>query len=103
LEDPSNAARASIVAFDSRKDDAERKKRQETMLLCLERCLDDIRSDDRKLIFNFYQGEQRTRIENRRSLADQLGLTSNALNIRACRIRSKLERCVRQCCKGTEL
>jgi hypothetical protein len=37
------------------------------------------------------------KIENRRSLAQTLGITVNALSIRACRIRDKLESCVKKC------
>jgi len=46
------------------------------------------------LILRYYQGEQRAKIENRRALAERLGLTINALRIRASRIRSRLEACV---------
>ena len=37
------------------------------------------------------------KIGNRRALADSLGITINALSIRACRIRDKLEACVKEC------
>jgi len=37
------------------------------------------------------------KIANRRSLAESLGITMNALAIRACRLRDKLAACVRQC------
>jgi hypothetical protein len=52
--------------------------------------------EERFLIVRYYQGTQRSKIENRRALAANLGLTMNALSIRACRIREKLERCMRK-------
>jgi DNA-directed RNA polymerase specialized sigma24 family protein len=65
---------------------------------CLERCLEKLKEGDRTLIVEYYRGEQREKIEHRRNLAVRLGLTINALSIRTCRIRNKLEECVRNCC-----
>ena len=66
-------------------------------LACLERCLDGLASGERELILAYYRGETRDKIEQRRTLAQRLGLTANAVALRACRIRSKLEACVREC------
>jgi RNA polymerase sigma factor (sigma-70 family) len=62
---------------------------------CLEHCLLKLTPDHRELISEYYQGERQAKIEGRRQLAARLGLTMNALTIRACRIREKLEACVR--------
>jgi DNA-directed RNA polymerase specialized sigma24 family protein len=70
---------------------------KETLLNCLERCTSKLESANRVLITRYYIGKERVKIENRRSLAASLGITMNALAIRACRIRDKLEACVRQC------
>jgi DNA-directed RNA polymerase specialized sigma24 family protein len=51
---------------------------------------------DRDLILDYYQGKQRSKIEGRRVLATRLRLSVNALSIKACRIRNKLEVCVRE-------
>ena len=67
---------------------------------CLDRCLQKLTADDRELILEYYQGEQRLRIEHRRRLAARLGMTANALTIRACRLRAKLEACVSACSAG---
>ena len=64
------------------------------LLDSLERCLRQLETRDRELILEYYRGEQRSKIEGRRRLAGQLGLTVNALSIRACRLRDKLEACV---------
>ncbi|HVS81665.1 MAG TPA: hypothetical protein VHE60_08005 [Pyrinomonadaceae bacterium] len=70
---------------------------KEKMLDCLERCANKLEPSNRELITRYYVGRERVKIENRRSLAEELGITMNALAIRACRIRDKLEACVRQC------
>ena len=61
----------------------------------LDRCLLSLSPDHRQLIVEYYRGELHAKIERRRQLAERLGLTMNALSIRACRIREKLEACVR--------
>jgi DNA-directed RNA polymerase specialized sigma24 family protein len=64
---------------------------------CLERCLRKLDGNYRELILEYYRGECREKIERRRQLAGRLGVTLNALSIRACRIRARLEGCVRTC------
>jgi DNA-directed RNA polymerase specialized sigma24 family protein len=68
----------------------------EKMLDYLDRCLEKLAISDRDLILGYYRGELREKIVQRRELAERLGLTINALSIRACRIRDRLEGCVRQ-------
>jgi DNA-directed RNA polymerase specialized sigma24 family protein len=63
---------------------------------CLERCMRNLDPDEIELITGYYQGTQRVKIENRKALAARLGITMNALSIRACRIRDKLETCLRK-------
>ena len=70
---------------------------QEARLDCLDRCLQQLPADDRALILEYYRGEQGVKIARRRELAARFALTANALSIRACRIRSKLEACVTAC------
>lgn len=70
---------------------------KEKMLDCLERCTGKLEPPNREIITQYYIGKERVKIENRRALAERLGITMNALSIRACRIRDRLEDCVRQC------
>jgi DNA-directed RNA polymerase specialized sigma24 family protein len=64
---------------------------------CLGRCLDELPSDGRGLILSYYVSEGRTRIEGRRRLARELGLTESALRNRAQRLRDRLEACIGSC------
>lgn len=91
----------SRESFDEREEQRKRESK-ERMLECLDRCADKLDSRDRKLILRYYFGEERVKIENRRALAKVLDITMNALSIRACRIRDKLELCVRQCLGSNE-
>ncbi|HEU4390269.1 MAG TPA: hypothetical protein VFV34_20875 [Blastocatellia bacterium] len=72
-------------------------ERAELRLECLDGCLQKLDPDNRQLIIEYYRGEQRAKIDSRRGLAERFGITSNALSIRACRIRDRLESCVARC------
>lgn len=78
----------------------EEKEIKEKRLNCLERCTLQLDPNSHKLITRYYVGKDRVKIENRRALAASLDLTMNALAIRACRLRDKLEACVRQCLRA---
>ncbi len=69
----------------------------------LGRCLKKLPAPDQELIIQYYEGDKRAKIEKRSRLAEQFGVTLNALSIRACRIRNKLEECVRKSGAGDEV
>jgi len=71
----------------------------ERRLECLDRCLDELKPEQRELVVDYYRDTRRQKIERRREIAKRLGISMNALGIRACRIRSQLETCVESCRK----
>jgi len=65
---------------------------------CCQKCLAEHFSDkDRNLLIGYYLHEGRARIEHHRTLAEELGVSDNALRIRACRLRAKLEERITEC------
>ena len=64
---------------------------------CLDQCVSKLTSENRELVFQYYQEEKRAKIEHRKHLANRLGIAVNALRIRAHRIRRSLQDCVREC------
>ena len=70
---------------------------REALLVCLDRCLGALPEDERELILDYYHDDRRAKIDGRRARAARLGITPNALAIRACRIRARIERCVSAC------
>ena len=64
---------------------------REQQLQCLERCLNELPPESRHLIQTYYQEEKRAKIDQRQRLAQQLGISANALRLRAHQIRLKLE------------
>ena len=83
--------------FDATLAEADADDRRERLLDCLDRCLQRMDARDRDLIVEYYRGEERAKIECRRGIAARLHVTANALTIRACRIRNRLEACVNAC------
>jgi DNA-directed RNA polymerase specialized sigma24 family protein len=71
--------------------------RQERRLECLDRCLEELKPEQRELVIEYYRDTGREKIERRREMAMRLGISMNALGIRACRIRGTLEACVGAC------
>ncbi|MGH9144040.1 MAG: RNA polymerase sigma factor [Vicinamibacterales bacterium] len=72
-------------------------KVREQRLDCLDRCLQELKPDQRELIVEYYADVRRQKIERRREMAARLGITMNALGIRAFRIRDNLMACVEGC------
>lgn len=64
---------------------------------CLLHCVGGLSSDHRELVLQYYREEKRAKIDNRKHLADRLGIALNALRIRAYRIRLGLQKCVEEC------
>lgn len=71
----------------------------ERRLDCLDRCVADLSDENRKCVLEFNSLSGRARINNRKNIADESGITQNALRIRAHRIRKTLRKCVEACLK----
>lgn len=65
---------------------------------CLEKCLAELDSETRRLLVEYHDADERTMIPARKRLADRLKISLNTLRIRVCRLKSRLENCVRDCC-----
>ena len=97
-----HAERAAVKSVSEEFAESEAAREKERVLGCLEKCLQELDAERRELVLGYYVGEQRTKIENRRSLAEKLGLSMNALSIRTFRIRERLELCVTKCTAATK-
>lgn len=60
----------------------------------LRHCLDVLPREQRALLLRYHQGERR--IQDRKSLCEELRIEMNALRIRVHRIRRKVETCVQE-------
>ena len=69
-------------------------------LACLKSCLAEIAASDadRALIIGYYDADAGEKNKNqRKNLAEKLGLTMNTLKVKACRLRVRLEKCINKC------
>jgi RNA polymerase sigma factor (sigma-70 family) len=69
----------------------------EMKLACLDACTQSLPAETRKMILSYYEGKERVKIENRKRMAETLGVPMNSLRIRVHRIREKLENCLVNC------
>ncbi|HXD34374.1 MAG TPA: hypothetical protein VN643_24865 [Pyrinomonadaceae bacterium] len=64
---------------------------------CLDQCMEDLSNENREIVLEYYQQEKRAKIDRRKRLAEKLGISLNALRIRAFRVRALLQECVLLC------
>jgi DNA-directed RNA polymerase specialized sigma24 family protein len=69
---------------------------------CLDRCLAELPEDGRALIVRYYVAVGRERIDSRKRIASELGVSDSALRNRAQRLRDRLERCLAGCLADTD-
>jgi DNA-directed RNA polymerase specialized sigma24 family protein len=72
----------------------------EQELLCLERCMNQLTSEEREVVTRYHTSRGRERIAARQALAGGKS-GANALRIKVCRIRKDLRLCVIDCLKRT--
>lgn len=75
-------------------DDVEEKERTHG---CLENCIDNLPDDSKHLIRRYYAEDKQAKIDLRKQLADELGVSISNLRLRALRIREKLQVCIQRC------
>lgn len=76
---------------------ARERTEKERLLACLDECAERLPPETRRMILSYYDGKERARIDNRRRLAEGLGIPMNSLRIRIHRIRERLESCLVEC------
>jgi DNA-directed RNA polymerase specialized sigma24 family protein len=75
-------------------------EQKEARLQCLDYCLEQLPLESRSLILGYYSDDGRAKIDHRVKIAEALSIPLNALRIRAHRIRTKLEECIKNCLEG---
>jgi len=75
-------------------DDVEMKENRH---LCLDKCLDKLTANSRHMIEHYYAADKQAKIDLRKQLASEFGVSLNTLRLRALRIREKLQICIEQC------
>jgi DNA-directed RNA polymerase specialized sigma24 family protein len=71
--------------------------------LCLDKCLDRLNANSRHMIKHYYAADKQAKIDLRKQLAVEFGVSLNTLRLRALRIREKLQICIEQCLQTQSL
>jgi DNA-directed RNA polymerase specialized sigma24 family protein len=64
---------------------------------CAKHCLEQLKPDQRRLLLLYCDGDEKTRAHNRRKLAEELGISDEALRVRVHRTRHILRKCYQDC------
>ncbi len=72
---------------------------EEARLKCFRRCMENLPSGTRELLVAYFQDERRARIDHRKQLVQELGISPEALRRRVKLARNKIEKCVNGCLK----
>lgn len=64
---------------------------------CLTQCLETISDKNSKFILEYYECDKGEKIKCRKRMTEELGISHEALRIRAYRIRNTLQKCVLKC------
>jgi DNA-directed RNA polymerase specialized sigma24 family protein len=64
---------------------------------CLDRCLSKLSGDDCELMVRYYSEEKTARINNRKSVAEELDISMAALHTKIYRLRNVLKECIQEC------
>ncbi len=77
---------------------------EDVRLDCVRACLQSLPAQSYRLLMDYYQGQTRAKIDSRKRMAENSGISSHTLRMRLHRIRLKLEECAMDCIRrrGTE-
>jgi RNA polymerase sigma factor (sigma-70 family) len=64
---------------------------------CLDACLEKLPADSRSLIERYYAAERQAKIDLRKRIAEELGISGSTLRLRALRLRERLQQCIENC------
>src|SRR5437879_6457308 len=72
------------------------------LLFWLDNCLEKLAPHSRQIIERYYAESKRAKIDLRKRIAREFGVSLNTLRLRALRIRAKLQTCIKHCLEVSE-
>ena len=71
---------------------------KELLADCLDKCLKRLATpEEAQMVVRYHEGEGQGRIDSRRKMAEELGITLNALRIRICHLQARIRPCIEEC------
>jgi len=65
------------------------------LTVTFDKCMDKLSIENRRFILSYYDDSGKAKIDKRKSLTEKLGVSRNAVTLRAFQIRKKLEKCIK--------
>lgn len=65
------------------------------LMITFDECMEELSMENRSFILSYYDDSGRAKINKRKSLTEKLGVSRNAVTLRAFQIRKKLEKCIK--------
>jgi RNA polymerase sigma factor (sigma-70 family) len=69
---------------------------EERIFESLDECLRHLDPEERELFLDYYEREKQEKIDFRKEMAEQRGITANALRLRIYHIKSRLRQCIEE-------
>ena len=66
---------------------------------CMEQCLGELSAGNRELVMRYYQREKQAKIDSRKELSRELGISPLSLRVKMHRLRAGLYECIQKCLK----
>jgi DNA-directed RNA polymerase specialized sigma24 family protein len=86
--------RPAVSGFSLLDDDVDAKEKTHA---CLEKCLEKLAPNSRQMIERYYAEDKRAKVDLRKRIAREFGISISTLRLRALRIREKLQACIDLC------
>jgi RNA polymerase sigma factor (sigma-70 family) len=100
---PLDSQRLDLWSFhEQSQDTTESKHAQRKLDDCFQKCLSHLPAEMRELLLNYYSVERKP-MDIRQELANELGLSLNALRVKIHRERSNLHHCIRHCVQERDI
>ncbi len=84
-----------FLSAEKTEEEIESEKSKERELGSLEKCLQTLNEKERKLLTDYFGGQNNVKIVQRRNMAEYLGISPNALHVRIFRIKERLIKCMK--------
>jgi RNA polymerase sigma factor (sigma-70 family) len=68
---------------------------------CLDECVGQLSPEDKEMMHFYYLKQGQAKIDDRRAMAEKLGISTATLRVRMYRIREKLSGCIERCIQNS--
>lgn len=90
-----DSVQKELIRFSSPFNPPEDTEELQVLMVTFDECMEALSIENRRFILSYYDNSGRAKIDQRKSLTEKLGVSRNAVTLRAFQIRKKLEKCIK--------